>query len=513
MYAQSLYPVTLDEKVQQSTVIVEGKVVEQTPFWNAAHTMIFTSNKIEVYKVFKGIVSSSYIELVTQGGVIGDLSMGATELLELERGHIGVFFCYPNAIKLKSPVTNELLYDVYSSSQGFFSYDLNNQSAAAPFVRYASIENEMYAALQAKTGQQFENKVPSFKVSSLAPGSKKGPTPLAPGITSFSPATVNAGALSDPGTNVLTINGTNFGTNSGSAAIIFDDANDGSGGNTWTVPAGSNLIVSWTPTQIQVMVPSRAGTGFFSVTDNLGVNSGSSPSSLNIKYSILNLTFGAAPTERVFNLMSKNVSGGYDYVYSTGTGGGGVDFSLSAQKAPFERAITTWKEVCGLNYTNAGTTASQTIAAATAPNIIMLDNTNTTVLPLASGVLASCYFSGTSCSGNINSQSPGFDILIRNAGVSTGSVNFNNGPCKTSTAIAEYDMESVLLHELGHSLGLGHINDSYIGSWPNVDPGKLMNFAIVNGVDRRSPDWSCYTGALYCINPRALPMAVVEEQK
>lgn len=502
IYAQSLYPVSLDEKVQQSTLIVEGKVIEQTPFWNPTHTMIFTSNKVEVYKVFKGSVSTQYIEILTQGGTLDNLVMGATELLELERGHIGVFFCFPNSIRLNSPVTNQPLFDVYSSGQGFFNYDLDNQSAAAPFVRYTNIENEMYSALQAKTGRPFEDKVPSFKVSSLAPSSKKGPTPLAPGITSFSPATVNAGALSDPGTNVLTINGTNFGTNSGSAAIIFDDANDGSGGNTWTVPAGSNLIISWSATQIQVMVPSRAGTGFFSVKDDAGVSSGASPSALNIKYSILNLTFGAAPTERVFNLMNNNGTGGYNYVYSTSIAGGGVDFSASAQKAPFERAITTWKEVCGLNYANTGTTTLQTIAAATTPNIIMLDNTNTGVPVLASGVLASCYYSGAAC--NINSQSPGFDILIRNTGVSTGAVNFNNGPCKTSTGITEYDMESVLLHELGHSLGLGHVNDTYIGSWPNVDPGKLMNYAIVNGVDRRSPDWSCYTGALYCINPRGL---------
>jgi hypothetical protein len=65
-------------------------------------------------------------------------------------------------------------------------------------------------------------------------------------------------------------------------------------------------------------------------------------------------------------------------------------------------------------------------------------------------------------------------------------------------------MESVMLHELGHALNLGHINDNFIGSWPNVDPGKLMNYAIVNGVDRRSPDWSAYTGSLYNINPKSL---------
>ncbi|MEI7735165.1 MAG: T9SS type A sorting domain-containing protein [Ferruginibacter sp.] len=498
--AQALYPVSIDEKIQQSSLIVEGQVVEQTPFWNAAHTMIFTSNKVKTYKVFKGAVVINYIDVMTQGGTIDNIVMGATELLELEKGHVGIFFCYPNTIHLLSPVSGKLLFDVYSSSQGFFNYDLQKQSANAPFVRYTDIENQVYPELQQKTGRAFENLDPSFKVSSFAPVINGV---LAPGITGFSPTTVNAGALSDAGTNLLTINGSAFGTATGSAGISFDDANDGTGGAAWFVPANSSLIVSWSATQIQVRVPSRAGTGTFTVTDNLGAASAAS-STLNIKYSILNLTFGAAPEERMFNLMNNNGSGGYSFVYSTSTAGSGVDFSTSAQKAPFERAIATWKEVCGLNYINAATTTSQSIAAATAPNIIMLDNTNTGVPVLPSGVLASCYYSGGSCTGNLNSQSPGFDILIRNSGVSTGAVNFNNGPCKTSIAIAEFDMESVLLHELGHSLGLGHINDSYIGGWPNVDPGKLMNYSIVNGVDRRSPDWSCYTGALYCINPRGL---------
>jgi hypothetical protein len=56
----------------------------------------------------------------------------------------------------------------------------------------------------------------------------------------------------------------------------------------------------------------------------------------------------------------------------------------------------------------------------------------------------------------------------------------------------------VLLHELGHALNLGHIIDPYEGTFlPNLNPNKLMNFAIVNGVKRSSPDNSAYLGALY----------------
>ena len=66
-------------------------------------------------------------------------SIEASDLLTLEKGNIGVFFCYPNAIKLHSPITGNLLFDVYSSGQGCYTYDMRKKTANAPFVRYSSV--------------------------------------------------------------------------------------------------------------------------------------------------------------------------------------------------------------------------------------------------------------------------------------------------------------------------------------------------------------------------------------
>ncbi len=500
--AQSLYPVSMEAKISNSSLIVEGRVVSQKSFWNDRHTMIFTANQVEVYKIFKGKTQDASIEVLTVGGTVGLDAIEASDLLVLDKGTVGVFFCTPTTSPLLSPVTGNQLLTVYASAQGYLSYDLAARKASAPFARYSSIENELYRDIVKQTGLQPVNINPSFTVAPQA----RPQNPLAPAITSFSPALVNAGAILDPATNLLTINGSGFGATPGEqSAVIFDDANDGYGGTPFVVLYGSSLIQSWTDNQIKIQVPSRAGSGTFQVRDQAMLTA-SSPTFLEVNYSISTseVTLSGSQYIQEWNLMDDNGSGGYSIVYSTGTGGNGINLNTAPEKATFERALNTWKEVAGFNAALAGTTTAQAVAA-DGENVVMFDNSNTGFDPLADGVLAVCYSYISYCTGSLlnQAQKTGFDIVIRNPGHSSGSTNFTSGPCPPATNIAETDMETVLLHELGHAINLAHINDSYIGTTlPNVDPGKLMNYAIVNGVARKSPDYAAYRGALYCITPQ-----------
>lgn len=498
--SQALYPVSLTEKVQRSSLIAEGKVEEQHSFWNPAHTMIYTSNKIRLYKLFKGSLQDDFIEVLTAGGSVGMESIEASDLAVLQKNEIGLFFLYPNSINLRNPQNNVLLYDIYSSSQGFIRYDLTSKLADAPFASYKNIVNNLYPAVTEKTGRPYENKFPAFDA-----GTEPVVTNNVLGITSFSPASVAAGATENAALNLLTINGTDFGNATGNAAILFDDANNGTGGTAFVVAYNDPLMVSWTTTQIQVRVPSRAGTGTFQVRDELGATT-NSPSALNVMYSILSSTFtfsGPVLVTKQSNLMNDNGSGGYTVVYSTSTAGGGVDLNTSPVKATFQRALNTWKEIKGLNVTEGGTTVIQVVNPGDGSNTIMFDNTNTGNAPLAAGVLGVCYSFNSTCGSTVAYRKTEFDIVIRNNGVSSGSTTFENGPCHPSTS--NIDMEAVLLHELGHALNLGHINDSYEGSFlPNINPGKIMHYAVLNGVARRSPDWSANIGAQYAISPKGL---------
>lgn len=497
--AQSLYKVSEDDKIHRSSFIAEGKVISQYSFWNPSHTMIYTTSKVEVYKIFKGNILPEFIEVMTQGGSVGTENITASDLLELSINDIGVVFCNPNTIGLRSPSTGNLLYDVYSSSQGFLKYDPITLTANAPFVRINDVPGDLYSTLEQKTNVT-PRIIKNFNIADLRTTANRLE---AVSITSFSPAVVNAGATLDPANNLLTINGSGFGTPSGSAAIFFDDANDGTGGTPYSITYNDPLVVSWSATQIQVRVPSRTGTGTFSVRDNAGV-SGSSATPLIVNYGILTATFTSGSTvTKESNLMDDNGLGGYTVLYSTNTAGGGVNLNTAPEKATFQRALTTLKEGVGYNVIEGGTTTIQAVTG-DGFNVVMFDNNNTGNPVLAAGVLAVCYSYNSMCTPITANQvqKTEFDIVIRNTGVSAGSTNFTSGPCPpASSDYHNIDLETVLLHELGHSLNLAHINDSYQGSFvPNLNPGKLMNFAVVNSVKRTSLDYSAYQGALYAIN-------------
>ena len=497
IFSQSLYKVTSEEKIDKSSLIVEGKVIAQKSFWNAQHSMIYTSNTIEIYKIFKGISAAGSIEILTMGGQVNNNIVMVSEVLEVQKNDVGVFFLYPNQMRLISPETGNILFDVYSSLQGFLKYDLYKQTAAAPFVQYNSIENDLYKELQEKTGKPYESKQPSFKIADVAPHQNMKMAAIA----SFSPAIVAAGAILDPANNVLTINGSAFGVGSGTAAVLFKNSDNG-GATDIAIQWDDPLVVSWTDTRIDIRVPSRAGTGIFSVRDAGGVVSASA-TPLDVMYGVMQgyVTFGPTTFAKEFRLANYNGSGGYTILYNNNING-------TASQATFQRALTTWKEIEGYNITEAGNTATSAVAD-DGFNVIMLDNAGTTNPPLAAGVLGVCYSYFGICGGATSADQvfkSGFDIVIRQPGFSTGATAFTIGPCPPlSSNFSEIDLETVILHELGHSLNLTHIIDPYKGGTiGQIDPARLMNFNVVNSVRRTSPDYAARAGADYTIANRSI---------
>ena len=264
-----MYPVLLSQRAPQSSLIIEGKVINQQSFWNANHDKIYTSNLIEVYKTFKN-TSGAYIEIVTEGGIVGNDKHVFEPTLELEVGDVGVFTLNTTnqAAQFGRPV-----YTAYANAQGFIKYDVLNNKASEPFNTYANASTTLYATLAQLTNVAYVQVKPINPFQINATGNSVAAVAA---ITSISPTTITAGTFS-----VLTINGSGFGTVSTPSLVAFKNADDG--GATTISPIASQ-IVSWSATQIQVQVPTKAGTGV------VGVNGSNSATTLTVPYSQLNVT-------------------------------------------------------------------------------------------------------------------------------------------------------------------------------------------------------------------------------
>jgi len=443
-----LYPVSLEDRATDASLIVEGRVTQKVSFWNTEHSMIYTANMVEVYKVLKGSLNTGQIVVLTDGGTVWPDMIVATPALSLTEGEMGVLFLGPNTVNgasFGSPV-----FQPVADEQGFVKYseDTPNRAEDA-FNIYHNIQTDLFAVIEQYVGQQLRVIQPAPVIGLLGNGGKGGnPTPMAqPVISSLSPTTITAGTRS-----VLTINGSNFGTNTSSARVQFRNADDGGAS---FVSALASDIVSWSNTQIQVRVPSGAGTGVVRVTNNTN-ETGTSTSSLTILYNYTNVENNGV--DYAPRLVSDNGQGGYTLTYNT-------SFNSNANaKAAFGRALETWRCNTFVNFGVASTTSSISTAAS--------DNTNiVTFGTLPSGVLGrtTSYYSGCFVSGGANFYVTEIDQVY----APTGTINWN---FTTANATAsQMDFQSVVVHELGHGHQLGHI----------IFTGRIMHYAIGNGQTQR----------------------------
>ncbi|HET6991970.1 MAG TPA: IPT/TIG domain-containing protein, partial [Bacteroidia bacterium] len=274
----SMIEVSLSQRASASSLVVEGKVIAQNSFWNTNNTMIYTSNIIEVYKIFKGDPSVTTIEILTEGGTVGLNKITAEPTLGLNVDDIGVFTCIPVTRARFVPVSRNSYprYEAYASAQGFIKYNVAAQSASDVFRTYHNIESEVYNVVGA-TGYKHYRVVKPFDITGST-NRNGNPNIQAPTISSFTPTTVTAGT-----NTTITISGSGFGATQGSGTVGFKNADDG--GSTYINPLATQII-SWSNTSITVEVPSNAGTGTIQVTQG---STATSASTLTVSWAHLNV--------------------------------------------------------------------------------------------------------------------------------------------------------------------------------------------------------------------------------
>jgi hypothetical protein len=457
-----LLPLAPAARVQAASLIVEAEVLDGQGEWDAARQRIYTRQRLRVFRVLKGALpDTAALPLLVEGGQVGLARQALTNTLgPLPVGQQGIFFLVPAPWAGVAPA-----YAAYASSQGVITYDLPRATAAEPARAYANWAEAAQQTTQL-SGQLPRTLRPNARLQAAtqqaaslgAARASATQQALAPLIASFSPAQTTAGTGA-----VLTLRGSGFGASRGSGGVDFRNADDG---GATTTRALDRDYLSWSDTQIQMRVPSLAtgghpaGTGPVRVTTSDGTTA-DTPSSLVIVFALSNIdNTGGTFVDRP-NHVATNATGGLTFRFSPNFR------SNAAASAAWQRALTQWRCTSGINWEVGADAAANTIASDNA-NVVAFDDGT---LPARVLGRTTSYYSGC--------YNPQGDIIFYVSEIDqqfATSLPFQFGPALAS--LAQYDFESVAVHELGHAQQLSHL----------IRPGAIMHFGVAAGASLRTLD-------------------------
>lgn len=455
--------VPLVDRLHNASMVFEGRILQKKSFWDAGHRHIYTTNLVQVGKMFKGKRPRGYVEIITEGGAVDTMMEQVSPALSLEAADMGVFLCTPSGVSFPAPIRwNGLMkLSCYADQQGFIKYDLLTHTASDPFHTYGNVHKDFHHLLRNLIKGWDKNKADEEE-SSLLPAGPGAPVPMAAAVTTFTPSVVTAGTHT-----VLTIRGTGFGATQGSGRVLFSNADNG--GQTIDVAPLPSQYLTWTDTLIRVEVPSGAGTGPFRVVPATGTTY-TSPA-LTVRYNITNVSYNGSAY--VARLVNRNGSGGYTWQMST------TFYNNTGARGAFTRAMETWR--CGtfVNF-NLGPVTTNNTAARDGIIVVRFDQGS----ELPAGVLGRCvsYYSGCYSGSTITWYVNEFDITFDDA------TNWNYSTA--TPAFSQYDFQSVAVHELGHGHQLGHV----------INTADVMHFALANGQTRRTLNTDDIDGGRYVMN-------------
>jgi hypothetical protein len=439
-----LAPVPLAERLARAAWVVEAEVGTPNTVEDARGHLL-RRYSLTVFKVFRAPMGAVPTALLLPGGQLGDRREEVSYAPRLSAGQQGVFF-------LEADPHHSGEWRLFAGPQGLIRYDLARRTAAEPFGQYSTIATDLYAALRNPV-EAAGYRVLQTNAALAAPTVAARLTGTAAAITGLAPTTVPAGTGA-----VLTITGSDFKPVRGTGYVAFRNADDG---GTSTVRPLDTAYLSWSDTEIRVQVPtatlegSPAGTGRVTVVNSDG-NASTSTGSLTVSYGISNLELGGVAQQP--KLINANGSGGYTLAYAP-------SFQANAAAvAAFGRALTQWGCNTGANRitTTTATTAVPDGASADGTNLVTFDAAAAT---LPAGVLGVAYSYYRLCGTNVTVPETDYVFANRN--------DWNFGP--QAPAFAQYDFESVALHEQGHGIQLAHV----------INTNAVMHFNISNGQSKR----------------------------
>lgn len=434
----ALIPIELNERISSSDLIVEASIVRQQSFRDPSSQNIYTANYLQIYKVFKGDITSEEVVLISPGGQVGEDIEEVLPSIYVKDGVTGIFFLYNSNVVGDDNLSN---YRPFSGPQACIYYDKYDKTANDVFMVYDDIE-ALHAIINEYTGTS-PKKIK--KLDYFVSFSGKSATPA---IIDITPDTTAAGIKHE-----ISIIGTDFGAIQGAGDIEFRNA---STGPQWVNPQSSQINL-WSDTLIIVETPSTAGTGAVRV-----IQSGTAvilgPKVLYAKLNYNTFTKVLSPFHK-----DLNGTGGITWRMST-------DYdATTGAKNSFIRAMNTWRDNTCINWEN-GPVTTVNKDQPDGINIVRFADPG----ELEQGVLGITRPRYKDCSGSVSYVNE-LDLSYN------PSVSWHMGTSPVSPG--SYDMESVIVHELGHAHILGHVIDEGDFMHATIGPGSQKRNLVNNNID------------------------------
>ncbi len=417
---------SLIERNTFSTEIFDGIVTSQNTIFNEADGHIYTIYEIDEKESERSILFS------IRGGRVNDLIEIVTPSLKLNIGDQGLFF-------LKEWNTNKRGEIIYEGAVGLLS-----------FLKYNEKQDNYSDGLNVYNKNEIISSLDGLNIKTLS-SSKEETSPsllVPPVILGISPTVVTAGTE-----EIITITGNNFGSSATGFALLELRNPDITGSLIAYEAVNPEHILSWTNTQIQVIVPGRdpflgkagAGSGKVRVRNPEGETT-TSAMTITVRYN--RFTDGIDG----MLLIDDNGFGGYTLSYNE------AFFVNTPAVDAFERALETWQCTIETSVVTDGSTTTSSCPANDGVNIVSFDGN--CQLPTNLHAQTTHWF--IACPS-------GEAIFLEMDLIFDGEANWNYGTGFPSSG--QFDFESLALHELGHSHGIGHVRDENSIMYPLLQTG------------------------------------------